>query len=137
MSRRIRIVNMVMAACLGILVNPAAVMAQASSSIVSIEAGAVSDQTPVRLDDGWEVAAPSQAGFDPAALRSPSWTDCVKRGTKFPPRAEGKRHPRTESLVSLPPINGRGYSLRCKHRLLAVRSKLHSYRYLVTRKLPR
>ncbi len=45
-----------------------AVMAQTSSSTLSIEAGAVPDQAPAQLDDGWEVAAPSQAGFDPAAL---------------------------------------------------------------------
>lgn len=45
-----------------------AVMAQTPSSILSIEAGAVPDQVPAQLDDGWEVAAPSQADFDPAAL---------------------------------------------------------------------
>ncbi len=45
-----------------------AVMAQTSSSTLSIEAGAAPDQAPAQLDDGWEVAAPSQAGFDPAAL---------------------------------------------------------------------
>ena len=46
----------------------AAVTAQTSSPTPSIEAGALPDQAPARLDDGWEVAAPSRAGFDPAAL---------------------------------------------------------------------
>ena len=59
MTRRIRIV-IVAAAWLGLLVYPAAAMAQTS--------GAVLDQAPARLDDGWAVATPSQAGFDPAAL---------------------------------------------------------------------
>ncbi len=45
-----------------------AVTAQTSSSTPSIEAGAVLDQAPARLDEGWAVAAPSEAGFDPGAL---------------------------------------------------------------------
>ena len=48
-------------------VVPAA-MAQPPSSTVPTGSGAVLDQVPVRLDDGWAVAAPSEAGFDPAAL---------------------------------------------------------------------
>jgi CubicO group peptidase (beta-lactamase class C family) len=48
-------------------VVPAA-MAQTPSSTVPNAAGAVLDQAPARLDDGWAVAAPSEAGFDPAAL---------------------------------------------------------------------
>ena len=41
---------------------------QTPSSTVPNAAGAVLDQAPARLDDGWAVAAPSEAGFDPAAL---------------------------------------------------------------------
>ncbi len=48
-------------------VVPAAT-AQTPSSTVPNAAGAVLDQAPARLDDGWAVAAPSEAGFDPAAL---------------------------------------------------------------------
>ena len=45
-----------------------AVVAQTPSSTVPNAAGAVLDQAPARLADGWAVAAPSEAGFDPAAL---------------------------------------------------------------------
>jgi CubicO group peptidase (beta-lactamase class C family) len=45
-----------------------AVTAQTSSSLLPIEAGVVPDQAPAQLDDGWEVAAPSQSVFDPVAL---------------------------------------------------------------------
>ena len=48
-------------------VVPAAT-AQTPRSTVPNAAGAVLDQAPARLDDGWAVAAPSGAGFDPAAL---------------------------------------------------------------------
>ena len=48
-------------------VVPAAT-ARTPSSTVPNAAGAVLDQVPARLDDGWAVAAPSEAGFDPAAL---------------------------------------------------------------------
>ena len=48
-------------------VVPAAT-AQTPASAVSSAAGALPDQAPAQLGDGWEVAAPSQAGFDPAAL---------------------------------------------------------------------
>ncbi len=50
-----------------IKVVPAAA-AQTPSSSVPNAVGAVLDQAPARLDDGWAVAAPSEAGFDPAAL---------------------------------------------------------------------
>ena len=52
-----------------VIINVApAAMAQTPSSTVPNAAGAVLDQAPARLDDGWAVAAPSEAGFDPAAL---------------------------------------------------------------------
>jgi len=50
-----------------ISVVPAAT-AQTPHSTVPHAAGAVLDQAPARRDDGWVVAAPSEAGFDPAAL---------------------------------------------------------------------
>ena len=37
-------------------------------NVVPAAAGVVLDQAPARRDDGWAVAAPSEAGFDPAAL---------------------------------------------------------------------
>ena len=46
----------------------AAESASAPGSTLSIEEGADPDQAPAQLDDGWEVATPSQAGLDPAAL---------------------------------------------------------------------
>ena len=45
-----------------------AVAARTPRSTVSKATGAVLDQVPARRDDGWAVAAPSEAGFDPAAL---------------------------------------------------------------------
>ena len=48
-------------------VLPAAI-AQTPSSTLSNESGALPKQAPAQLGDGWEVAAPSETGFDPAAL---------------------------------------------------------------------